>query len=477
MSATAPLGGTIEENAHGLRTRDVTSAALTEATLDGLESLGRRLNAVARVEPDHARAHAADRDARLRDGADHGPLFGVPLAHKDLYLRQGWTVEAGGNFLTGVPAGETAHVCQRLDAAGSVDCARLNTVEFGLGTTGHNEITGNVHNPWNPDYITGGSSSGSAAAVAAGLVPAALGSDTGGSVRLPAAACGLVGLKPTFGLIGRSGVFPLAHSLDTVGPLTRTARDCAIMTQALAGHDPADPDSARHDIPDYLAEIDGGIDGVRVGIPGDYFLDPVDGDVAAAFDAARRLLGALGAGDREVGVARVEFANRATTLIIAVEGAAVHGGWLENRAGEYGSQTLGRLMAGLFVPAEAYVRALEFRRRFARQVLDGVFQEVDLLLTPMWPYKLPTIAASDLKGNPDSADLVTASGHCSRPVNLLGFPAITVPVGRCSGGLPIGIQLIGRPFEEALLLRAARAVEREIDFWNEKPKLSVWNGA
>ena len=474
MSAAAQPGGTIESMAADLQAGATTSAALTAATIDGLESLGRRLNAVARVEPDHARARAADCDARRRDGAGDGPLFGVPLAHKDLYLRRGWPVAAGSRLLDGVPATATAHVCDRLDAAGSIDCGRLNTVEFGLGTTGHNEITGNVLNPWNPEHITGGSSSGSAAAVAAGLVPAALGSDTGGSVRLPAAACGLVGLKPTFGLIGRSGVVPLAHSLDTVGPLTRTVRDCAIVMQALAGADPEDPDSLPPDVPDYLAAVEDGIDGVTIGLPANYFLDPVDADVAAAFDSAHRLLGALGGDLRDVHVEHVEFANRATTLIIAVEGAAVHSGWLRTRAGEYGAQTLGRLMAGLFVPAEAYVRTLEFRRRFARAMLDTVFRQVDLLVTPMWPYKLPTIAESDLKGNPGFADLVTASGHCSRPVNLLGFPAITVPVGRCSGGLPIGIQLIGRPFAEALLLRAARALEREVDFWSGKPPLSVW---
>ena len=477
MSPTTELGASVETAAAALRSGAVTSARLTAATLDGLETLGGRLNALVRTQRDHAMARAEACDAERQSGANPGPLYGVPLAHKDLYLREGWAVEGGSRLLKGVPAKETALVCRLLDRAGAIDCARLNTVEFGLGTTGHNEITGHVHNPWNPEHITGGSSSGSAAAVAAGLVPAALGSDTGGSVRLPAAACGLVGLKPTLGLVGRSGVIPLAHSLDTVGALTRTARDCAIMLQAIAGHDAGDPGSLRCAIPDYLSGIEDGIAGVRFGIPRNYFFDPVDSDVAGAFDSARKLLGRLGASDREVTVEQVELANRVTTLIIAVEAAAVHSGWLADRAGEYGAQTLGRLMSGLFVPGEAYVRALEFRRRFARQTLETVFREIDILVTPMWPYRLPTIAESDLSGNPGFADMVTASGHCSRPVNLLGFPAITLPCGRCAKGLPIGVQLIARPFEEALLLRAAHAFERELDFWAEKPGLSVWNDA
>lgn len=475
MTAIAGLGSSIEEQAEGLRAGDFTSSALTASTIEGLENLGRRLNALARSEPDHAMEQAAAADGRLRAGAACGPLTGIPLAHKDLYLREGWTIEAGSRPLKGVVARETAQVCQLLDEAGSVDCARLNTVEFALGTTGHNEITGHVRNSWNPDYITGGSSSGSATAVAAGLVPAALGSDTGGSVRLPAAACGLAGLKPTFGLIGRSGVVPVSHSLDTVGPLTRTVRDCAIVLQAIAGHDGKDPGSAEVEIPDYLAEIEDGVEGLRIGIPNNYFLDPLDHDVGAAFEGARKAFAALGATERGVTVEQVELANRVTTAIIAVEAATTHSGWLKSRAGDYGPQTLGRLMTGLFVPAEAYLRALEFRRRFTRQTLDSVFREVDLLLTPMWPYRLPTIEEADLSGNPGFSDFVIASGHCSRPANLLGFPAITVPAGLCSNGLPIGVQLIGRPFEEALLLRAARAFERERRFWDQKPPVSVWN--
>ena len=458
MSARPALGAGLEETATRLRSGECASKDLTIATIEGLESLGRRLNALVACHRVEALRAASYCDRRLKNGEKPSPLLGVPLAHKDLYLRQGWPIAAGSRLLDSEPAQATAHACARLDAAGALDCARLSTVEFGLGTTGHNEITGPVHNPWNPDFITGGSSSGSAAAVAAGLVPAALGSDTGGSVRLPAAACGLVGLKPTFGLVGRSGVIPLSHSLDTLGPLTRNVRDCALMLQAIAGYDPKDPVSRAAPVPDYLETIEDGIADLRIGVPCHYLEGAMDEDAAKGFATAETALKTLGKAEQDVTIEGIEMSNRVTTLIIAVEGAAVHSQWLQTRAGDYGSQTLGRLMAGLFVPAEAYVRALEYRQRFLKQTLESLFQDIDLLLTPMWPFRLPTIEESDLGGNPGFSAMVMASGHYSRPFNLLGLPAITLPCGRCSRGLPLGLQLVGRPFEEALLLRAAPSV-------------------
>ncbi|MEM7225889.1 MAG: amidase [Pseudomonadota bacterium] len=477
MSARPTLGASLEEAAASLRAGEITSEDLTAATVDGLEGLGRRLNALVSCHRDEALKAASLCDEARDAGGNLPPLHGIPLAHKDLYLRAGWAVAAGSRLLEGVAAEETAEVCRRLDKAGALDCGRLNTVEFGLGTTGHNEITGPVHNPWNPDFITGGSSSGSAAAVAAGLVPAALGSDTGGSVRLPAAACGLVGLKPTFGLVGRSGVLPLAHSLDTVGPLTRSVRDCALMLQAIAGPDAEDPACQERPVPDYLAAIEEGAAGLRIGVPRSYMDGAVDDDVSSAFQTAESARASLKLAARDVTVEGIEMSNRVTTLLIAVEGSAVHSRWLETRAWDYGSQTLSRLMSGLFVPAEAYVRALEYRQRFLRQTLEGVFREVDVLLTPMWPFRLPTIAESDLGDNPDFSAMVMASGHFSRPFNLLGLPAITLPCGRCSRGLPIGFQLVARPFEEALLLRTARAFEKALDLPDDRPGLSVWRQA
>lgn len=474
MTDTPELGMTLEATCDAIAKGEVSVEALARATLEKLATIGTELNAVARTEDESALASAVACDRQRAAGASLPPLFGAPLAHKDIYEREGWLCEAGSQIMQGRAAERTAFACKQLDMAGALDLARLNTVEFALGTTGHNSITGAVKNPWNPAHITGGSSSGSGAMVAAGVVPAALGTDTGGSVRLPAAACGLVGLKPTLGRVGRSGVVPLSHSLDTVGPLTRTVRDAALMLRVLAGYDPSDAGSADLPVHEYMATIEAGASGMRIGLPRDVFFDGLDDDVASLLDGVRSTIAGTGATVSDVAIENVALVNRLTTLIIAVEGSAAHSRWLTERANDYGPQTLGRLMTGLFVSADAYVRTLEFRRRFAQNTLDTVFHDVDLLLTPVWPYAIPTIEASDVGGNPGFTEMVVASGQCTRPVNFLGFPSITVPCGLTSNGLPVAFQLVARPFEEALLLQAARAFEREMDFASAKPQISVW---
>ncbi len=305
-------------------------------------------------------------------------------------------------------------------------------------------------------------------------MPAALGTDTGGSIRIPAGACGIVGLKPTAGLTGRSGVFPLSFSLDTVGPLTRTVRDSALMLQAIAGRDAADPTSIEVAVPDYLQSIEDGLTGVRIGIPRHSFFDALDESTARALETVRQLLEAGAAQVRAVTVEHTEYANRLATLVIAVEGASVHSAWLKSRATEYGSQTLARLLTGLNVPAHAYLRTLDFRTRFMQHTLETVFRDTDVLFVPMLPYLPPTLAESDVGGNPDYARMIVAFGQCSRPFNMLGFPAITLPCGFSPAGLPVAMQLVARPFEEALLLRVARAVERELDLQRPVPAVSVW---
>jgi len=448
-----------------------TAAGLASAHLAALDRASDALNAVARLEPDTATEMAAALDAL--PVAARGPLHGAPLAHKDLYGRAGWGHEAGLKVLAGNRATETAACIRALDTAGALDLARLNTVEAALGGEGLNVHTGPVRNPWNPDYITGGSSSGSGAAVAAGAVPAALGSDTGGSIRLPAAACGLIGLKPTAGLIGRSGVFALSATLDTVGPLTRTVRDAALMTNAMAGFDPGDPQSVNRPAVDHLNGIEDGLKGVKIGIPDRYFFDPVVPEVAAKLDSAKQLLRSEGAEVISVSAEGFETANRLAMLIIGVEAAAQHAPLLATRAAEYGAVTRKRLMAGLFQDAGAYLRALGRRASLARQALDGPFSEVDALFLPTWPMQIPTIAeleASVARGGNAAEDI----GHCMRPVNMLGFPSIAVPCGLTPNGLPTAFQLVGRPFAEPLLLRMARGFERAFGFLDDhSPQVRV----
>lgn len=460
MSPRPTLEAILAEIRSGRRSARETA----EAHLSALERVGAELNAVARLEPETALAAAHALDA-ARGPA--GPLHGAPLAHKDLYARAGWRLEAGSAILAGHVAERTAHPISLLDRAGAMDLGRLNTVEFALGTEGQNVHTGPVRNPWNPAHIPGGSSSGSAVAVAAGAVPAALGSDTGGSIRLPAAACGIVGLKPTAGRIGRTGVFPLSGTLDTVGPLTGTVRDAALLLGALSGPDPEDPQSSGLPPEDFLEGIEEGLGGLAIGVARAWFFDPVEASVGAAIEAAIAVSAGEGAALRDVALPGIEVANRLAMLIINVEAATQHGAWLATRAGDYGPETLARMAAGLFVPAEAYLAALARRRTLLAEVLAAM-EGLDAVLTPAWPMQTPTIA--EAVGGARVEDM----GHCSRPVNFLGLPAVVLPCGLSETGLPVGLQLVGRPFGERRLLRAARGLERALAFAeSHRPQVTV----
>ncbi|MGD9510799.1 MAG: amidase, partial [Geminicoccaceae bacterium] len=264
MSAPELLGWSLAELARRLRAGEVSSREATKIVLAALDGRGRELGAVARLDPERALAAAGEADARRLRGEPLGPLHGVPLAHKDMFYRAGELSEFGAALMRGHRPDETATVLTRLDAAGALDAGRLNMVEFALGITGHNDHTGHPRNPWDPRYITGGSTSGGAAAVAARLIAGTLGSDTGGSIRYPAACCGLIGLKPTYGRVSRFGCMPLSHSLDHVGPLARSAEDTALLLQVIAGHDPKDPTTSTRPVPNYLAGLHRGVSGLRL---------------------------------------------------------------------------------------------------------------------------------------------------------------------------------------------------------------------
>ena len=462
MVDDALAGLTLTELAAAIGAGKVSSLEATENCLAGLERHGPALNCVAGIEPEAALEAARAADAELAAGRARGALHGVPLAHKDMFYRAGRVSACGSRILADFVPEVTSTALARLDRAGALDIARLNMVEFALGTTGHNEITGAVRNPWNPAHVTGGSSSGPGAAVAARLVYGALGSDTGGSIRLPAAACGLVGVKPTFGRVSRHGAMPLSFTLDTVGPLARGVADAALILQTIAGPDPNDPTTGSEPVPDYLSDLEAGVRGLRIATPENYFYDPVDAEVAALARASLEVFAALGAEIVPVEMpASIELGNPLTMLILAVEGVAFHGRWLEQRRADYGRQTLGRLLPGLLYPAKRYVDALSLRRKVVDELREAVFERADVLHTPVWPFPLPTIEESDLAANPGFTEFIAATGHCSRPVNYAGLPGVSVPAGFTANGLPSAFQLVGRPFDEALLLRAARAYERE----------------
>jgi len=470
-----PCDASLTEIATALASRQISSVEVTEASCVRLQTYGRALNAVAGIDVDDACAQASNAD---RSSNDAGVLAGVPLAHKDMFYRPGRLSECGSKVRAGFLPVTLSGALKKLDQAGALDVARLNMAEFAFGVTGHNEITGNVHNPWNPDHMTGGSSSGSGAMVAARATFGALGSDTGGSVRLPAACCGVVGMKVTMGRVSRYGAMPLSHTLDTIGPLTRTVADNALMLSVLAGHDPDDASSA--DIPggDYLGNLEGGVKGMKIGLPTSHFMDGITSELGDRFQAAVDVLKSAGAEIVDVDLPdAIQHTNALTSLITATEGAALHQHWLETKREEYGAQTFGRLAGGLSTPATRYIQALNLRTELLAEFNEMVFGHVDVLMTPMMIMDVPTIEESDVRAGPGAGELLSKVGHCSRPVNFLGLPGLSVPSGFTKSGLPSSIQFVGRPFDEATLYRVGRAYERETMWCDAQPDPAIWDAA
>ena len=457
--------------------RDLTTtdperaAAQVSAVCDDLDSLGRDLDAVVAIYRDDALAQAQTQTQTPAAATPAGAslLAGVPLAHKELFRRRNWSDEGGSKSHQGALGGETATVISNLDAAGAIDCGRLVTVEFAFGVTGHNDYSGTPQNPWNRDYICGGSSSGSAAVVAAGIVPVALGTDTGGSVRLPAAACGLFGIKPTHGLVSRGGVFPLSYALDTVGPLARRLDDAAVVLDAIISHDPGDPESISTAMPPLTGSIDDGLDGMRIGRMQRYFLDGCDTPVADRTDAVIGDLGRLGGTVVDIDCPGIEDGSPLTAILSATESVLVHEQTILQKHQQMNPQTVMRILAGMFSSDADYQQMLHLRGHFSRQMISRLFADIDLLVTPVWPFLLPDREASDAGANPDAAQLVQRIGHNTRPFNWLGLPVVVVPVGLDENGLPMAVQLVGPPFSEARLIRAARVLENHYAFWDNRP--------
>ena len=458
------------EAAEAIRRGKVSSLELTKAALERAKKLGPELNCFALLEPDEALAQARKSD-RTKKGVKKGLLHGVPLAHKDLFNRKGKVVACGSKICADYVAGGTATVLERMSAAGAVTLGALHMAEFAFSPTGYNEHYGHPRNPWSTGHVPGGSSSGSGAALAARIVFGSLGSDTGGSVRLPAAMCGLTGLKPTVTRVSRAGVMPLSHSLDCVGPLARTARDCARLMQVIAGADPADPSASGKPVPRYEAALDGKAKGLRVGVPRGYYYDPVAPEVRKRLDESLDVLRRLGAKIVEVDVPDMPLINTLMHILMTVEAATVHRRWLKERRGDYADQVAARIEPGLFYPATRYAEALALRAKLTREFCDKALAKADVLHLPSIPIPVPTIEATT-RGNPaDIARIIGMIGHCTRGLNYLGLPAISVPCGFDAKGLPVGFQLAGRPFTEALLLRAADAYQRASDWHRRAPAL------
>lgn len=468
MTALADLG--LVDAVDAIARREVRSAALLEACLARLDAVNKTLNAAIWVDRDRARAAAAAADAALAAGKPAGRLHGIPLAHKDMYYQAGLPCTCGSAIRRDFVPEVTSTAVQRLSDAGAYTFAGLNMAEFAQNPTGHNRAFGDCHNPWKPPYITGGSSSGSGAAVASGVTYASLGSDTGGSIRLPASACGVTGIKPTQTRVSRYGAMPLSFSADNVGPLARSARDCARVLSVIAGVDPNDPTSSGEPVPDYEAALRGDLRGVRIGVPTNAFTTIAEPPVLAALEAALDVLAGRGAAIVRLELPLMKAISAYLAVISRAEAAAIHATWMRERAADYAIHLSARLYGGYAIPAAYYIEALARRGPILKAFSAEVFAQVDLLATPTIPTCLPTLAETDIDhGPPGTEQKFMAVSINTRPFNYLGLPAASAPCGFDPNGLPIGLQIAGRPFAEARVLSALDAYQRDTAWHRRRP--------
>ncbi|MEE9275566.1 MAG: amidase, partial [bacterium] len=435
------------------------------ACIARLEAHEPGLNAFITQTLDLARRTARERDLEAERDALRGPLHGIPVAVKDLFALEGVRMTAGSRVLHDLVPGETATCLRRLIEAGAVVVGKANMQEFARGGTGANSHFGPTRNPWDRERTPGGSSSGSGAAVAAGMASAALGSDTGGSVRIPAAFCGLAGIRPTLGRVSRAGIVPLGPSFDCAGPLARTVEDAALLLQVMAGPDPADPATGREPPPDFRASLGEGVRGLTLGIPVNHFWPGMDAEVEGLVREAVSVLEDLGARLAEVEVPWAGLDRAAYAAIVGAESAEHHRAFLRERREEYASPGADFFEQGLFVPGWRYLQAQRARTLFIRQAA-ALFREVDAVLTPASPIVPPTITDC-LDGMKTWAPI----SHCTTPFSPIGCPVLQVPCGFTKANLPAGLQIAGPWGEEALVLRIGAAYEAARPWWKRRPPL------
>lgn len=457
----------IAELAPLLRQRQVSPVELTSALLERVERLDPHLRSFILVMGEQALGAARDAENEIGRGAYRGPLHGIPLGMKDLYDVAGVPNTFGSLILRGNVPTQDATVVARLKAAGAIVLGKQNLHEFAFGITSENPHYGSVHNPWDLARVPGGSSGGTGAAIAAGLCPAGLGSDTGGSIRIPAAWCGTVGVKPTYGLVSRAGALPLSWSLDHVGPLGRTVADCAHLLQAIAGADARDGSTAGVPVGDYLRDLDRGVAGLRIGVPREYFFDVVDPAVDGLVRDAITELAGQGAFVDEVSLPHVGYAPGAGLAIMSAEAASWHGSWLRDRADEYGADVLARIRGGLVCSATEYLAAQKMRT-LLQQDFAAAFRTVDVIVTPTVPTSAPEIGKTFDRTEPLGLVPRAITNRDTVPGNLAGLPAASVPCGFVNG-MPVGLQVMGRSFGEATVLRVARGYERATRWHTQRP--------
>ncbi len=447
--------------AAAIRDRKISALEATEAALERLERAHARCNAVVAFEHDEAKAAARAADDAVARGDPTGPLHGVALAHKDMFDRIGKIPSWGGNIRPAKPAQQDATLIARLKAAGALQIAALHLTEFAYGPIGHNYVLGHARNPWNPEHVSGGSSSGTAMAIATGAIPAGLGSDTAGSLRLPASACGITSLKPTWSLISPAGAMPLAPSLDAVGPMARDVKDLCLLMSVMAAHDPRFGLSSKRAVPDYLAIGADDCRGATIGVDSK-LIGEADSSVQARIDRALAELEAAGCKRVDIEIDNWATLDHLAQIVQLSEAAAVHAAFLRNRCDDYGPQVRTRVEYGHFVSAHDFQTALRARGTMLKTLLDDVYGACDVVILPNFAGPIPTIAELDVAGGPQLMAALANVMKYSRPLNYLGLPALTLPYPHETAQLPNGFQLMGRPFSECRLLSIGLAYQRQV---------------
>ena len=450
--------------------KKVSPVEIIDAHLSRIDATEPILNSFITLLADESRIAARQAEKDIQSGKYKGPLHGIPVALKDLYNTAGVRTTSGSKiFDTFIPA-EDCTVASKFHQAGAILIGKLNMHPFAYGPTGENLDYGHMHNPWNPEMITGGSSGGSGSAVAAGQCTITTGSDTGGSIRIPAALCGIVGLKPTYGLVSRWGLTALSWSLDHPGPMVRTVEDAAMTLNVMAGHEPKDIASAKVDIPDYTSALTGNVRGLRIGMPKEYFEAPLDPQVRKAVEDAISVLEGMGAEVKEVSFPLFNESQAISSTVLMSEATAFHRDLLERDGHQLYEPVRQRLQAGLFISAADYLRAQQARTLLdqqGRRLLD----DVDILAGPTEPITAPEILAPKVLAGEQEIGVVGALTQYTRPYNINGFPAISVPCGFSNTNMPIGLQLAGTPFDEMTVLRAAHAYEQASNWDTQRPPL------
>lgn len=446
------------EAANAIARGEVSSEQLTQVAVARLQQLGPKFNCVAALQVDTALDAARQADLLRSRGQPLGPLHGVPMAHKELFYRQGRKSNDGSIITKGYIPKVTSTALSRLDDAGAIDLGLLQMAEFAMSPTGFNAHHGHVRNPWNSDYCSGGSSSGSGAAVAARLIHASLGTDTGGSIRHPAAMCGVTGLKPSWSRVSALGVMPLSKSLDCIGPLARSARDCARLLSVIAGHDPLDRCSSSHAVPDYEALLGGDLKGVTIAVPSGYYREHLDTGVAACIEEAERLFRALGALIIRTDAPDMAVINRLMSIVLTVEAASLHKHWIQERPQDYAEQVLARIKPGFDFTGIDYYEAISARHEWTQQWVNTTISHADCALLPTIPVSVPSIAQTTEGDWSVISKKIATITHYNRGINYLGLPSLSVPAGFVNA-MPVAFQLVGRAFEEGTLLKVGDAFQ------------------